>query len=147
MAKNNRNLSEKAAMDGDKTGATVLHATAVYTMKGTEVSDDIIELTDLPPGATVIPDKSHLTFGYPAAFRYNSVSLGDAAAPTRYGYAALNHEADFHSRSFGYVSGSAIAVPQPYKQSTRLVAKFSGTPTGRQAGGKLVFGISYTIKG
>ena len=146
-AKDSLSVSDKS-LDGAKTGATVLQATAVYTMTGAESSYDIIELTDLPPSATVVPENSYVAFGYPGGFSAGWITLGDSSNPERYGSTLIDFNADQkQSNRFGYSANYPMAEPQPYDKATRLVARFSGTPSARVAGGKIVFGISYTIKG
>lgn len=146
QAKDSLNISEKS-IDGAKTGATVLHATAVYTVKGGEVDGDIIELTDLPVGATVIPQQSFVAFGYPAGFSYGSVMLEDEKAAQEYGLGIISMNAPEQRAVFGYSPSEGTRVPKPYDEQRRLVARFYGTPSGKLTGGKIVFGISYTIKG
>jgi hypothetical protein len=148
LAKENRNVSEKAALEGVKTGATVLRATAVYTMKGTEAATDTIHLTDLPPSAVVLPHDSSVSFGYTRGFYSGTLYLGDQHDPYRYGSAYLNHDGHHPiSAPFGYKNNGRGVDPAPYDKTTRLTATFAGTPISPVAGSKLIFGINYAIKG
>lgn len=149
-AKDALNISDKS-MDGAKTGATVLHATAVYTMKGTETGGDIIELTDLPPSARVLPHDSRVSLGGTGGFRAATLLLGDKNSPYRYGRARLDRDespgSNIVSSAFGYVGDGYGVDPLPYEKTTRLIASFNDTPSSKITGGKIVFDISYTING
>lgn len=142
-AKDALSVSEKN-ISGERTGATILRATAVYTIKGTEADSDVIHLTDLPPTAAVIPEMSHLAFGYPRGATAVTAFLGDATAPGRFGQASV--QTGIESAAFGYTDGAGQPVPLPYEKATRVQATLGGI-SGRVTGGQLVFGIAYRIKG
>lgn len=146
QAKDSLNISEKSAFNSDRTNATVLQATAVYTFKGTEGANDIVELADLPAGATVIPHQSYVADSFPSGLAGGStvdVHLGVAGDPTRFGY--VDYLNSGNARNF---TNSVLHTPVPFAEQTRVVAKLSALngpviPSGK----KLAFGITYTIKG
>ena len=150
-AKDSLSISDKAKVDGDKTGATVLQATATYVTKAGLASGDIIEITDLPPTAVVVPELSYLSFGYREYVYDNaqvSVDLGYKGDTTaaRFGTAQLSVNGGSIHSAFGYnASLIGLKVAAPLKETTRLVGKINSLSV--QPGTELVFGISYRIKG
>ena len=151
-AKDSRDVSTKS-LSGERTGGNVLLATAEYTFGSTpgqpENPYDVIQLADIPAGATVIPQQSYVAshfFGYAVNFK-----LGDAADVQRHGMAGTNVPAgpwkmitDVPSfGSFGY----AASAPTRYATTTRvkamLVDSFGYPPPGY----KVTFGIAYRVQG
>ena len=145
-AKDSLAVSDKSAFNANRTNATVLQATAVYTMDGTLQSGDMIELAELPSGATVIPQQCYIADSFPTAFGYGGSSpvlyLG-VNGDGRYGTAQYLQFG--YSRNFG-TEASATGNPTPFTKATRVTASFGYVPYAPK-GGKLVFGIAYTING
>lgn len=145
-AKDSLAVSDKSAFNANRTNATVLQATAVYTMDGTLYSGDTIELAELPSGATVVPHRCYIADSNPTAFGYGggspSVVLG-VSGDGRYG--SVQNLGYRNSANFGY-EASATGNPTPFTKATRVTASFGYVPYSPK-GGKLVFGIAYTING
>jgi len=150
-AKDSLSISDKAKADGDKTGATVLQATATYVTKAGIAAGDIIEITDLPPTAVVVPELSYLSFGYRQEVydgAHISVNLGYKGDTSigRFGTANISTDGQTLHSAFGYNSSlPGLKVATPLKETTRLVSKVNSLNV--QPGTELVFGISYRIKG
>ena len=141
-AKDSLAVSDKSKFSANRTNAKVLQATAVYTFKGTEIPGDIIELVDLPAGATVIPHQSFVADSTPSALSYGAANIHlGVPADQRFGYAEGVYAGT--SRSFStQVSHEGI----PLEKETRVVAHLGYIPN-IPAGKKLAFGISYAING
>jgi hypothetical protein len=144
-AKDAFSVSDKSAFSSERTNATVLHATAVYTFKGTETSGDFIEVAELPAGAIVIPNQSFVADSNPSALTGRSidVKLGIPGNTACFGYVPYLQVAT--ARNF---SGSVLHDPVPLATKTRVVANLSAiNGSAIPSGKKIAFGISYAIKG
>lgn len=146
------------SLSGDKTGARVLYATAEYVFKPeasapTEANGDVIELAEIPAGATVVPELSYVSksFGY----RNFRITLGDETDDDRFGsvqsiatsppegVGAFNY--DYPSQAF-FGCGDILPIPS-YAETTRVVATLSEISSSIPAQSKLRFGIAYRVQG
>jgi hypothetical protein len=152
-AKESRDVSGKS-LSGEKTGARVLYATAEYVF-GTPslATNDVIELADIPAGATVVPELSYASVSFAdrnllislgdkdSSGRFGSVgttSAGVPAGPYNFGYPNLSQA------TFGYGKSNAIA---PYAATTRVRATINYLSSSVAAQQKLKFGIAYRVQG
>lgn len=135
-------ISDKV-VNGDRTGGLLLFATAIYTLVATEAAADTIQLFDLPAGAVIIPQLSHVTGADPGTTL--TVDVGDAGDVDRY--------ADGITLSNGgqvaFCSGTmpaAVAAPYQPTATTRIYATVASAAT-LTAAVKLAFTVAYRIKG
>ena len=120
------------------TGAGVHVATAEFTMPASLAADDLIAICNVPCGARVLPQLSHvisegvgtlqLTVGTKEAADAFSASLTVTAAGT-----------------YQLTKGSQAVSTGPVDAVTMVYAKVGGTPAVT-AGKKLVFAIAYGIQ-
>lgn len=152
-AKESLDISSKS-LSGEKTGAQVLYATAEYVSGYIEAgSNDIIELADIPAGATVVPELSYVSksFGY----RDLKISLGDKDGSARFGFVGTPDSGiPAGPSAFGYDTASRAnfghaptGSPAPYKTETRVLAALLNGSEGLQPESKLRFGIAYRVQG
>ncbi|WAC18838.1 hypothetical protein OVA24_16530 [Luteolibacter sp. SL250] len=152
-AKDSLDVSGKS-LSGEKTGAQVLYATAEYVFReNIEITDDIIELADIPAGATVVPELSYVrkSFGY----RDLKLSLGDKDSAARFGAVGTSDTGiPLGPSLFGYGipcqanfgHGMATDLPR-YVEETRVRATLQGITEYILPGEKLRFGIAYRVQG
>ena len=152
-AKDSLDVSGKS-LSGEKTGAQVLYATAEYVFGSPAVAlNDVIELADIPAGATVVPELSYVrkTFGN----RDLKLSLGDKDDSDRFGavgtYGSGIPEGPHY---FGYDAASQVTFGYNrsenigrYAETTRVMASIDHLPLAVQAQQKLTFGIAYRVQG
>lgn len=138
-----RYSDKSAGADAFATGTNILLATIPYTLLATVVADDFIDLMDLPPGAEIVPQLSHVTSADPGTALV--LDIGDAADVDRY--------ADGISLNSGgqvaFCSGTlpaAVATPFSASVATRISAKVI-TATTLTAAVKLVFTIAFRVRG
>lgn len=136
-------ISDKV-VNGDRTGGLLLYATAIYTQVNTEAANDTIQLFDLPAGAVIVPQLSHVTLsGDPGTAL--TMDVGDAADPNRYADTVVlssGGEVKFNS---GTMPAAATVPYQPTAQ-TRIYATVK-TATSLSGSPKIVFTIAYRVKG
>jgi hypothetical protein len=152
-AKDSLDVSSKS-LSGEKTGAQVLYATAEYVF-GTPslATNDVIELADIPAGATVVPELSYAS----VTFRERNlmISLGDEASSGRFGAVGTTNSGipagpsnfgypNLSQATFGY--GMSANIP-PYAVATRVRATINHLSSGVPAQNKLKFGIAYRVQG
>jgi hypothetical protein len=135
--------SDKAAVDGIRTGSGILLATATVTLLGTEVAADILNLFDIPASCEVVPQLSHVTCADPGTTL--TLDIGDSVDADRY--------ADGIVLSAGgqvaFCSGTlpaAVAVPYLTPTNLRIFATVASAAT-LTAAVKVIFTIAYRIKG
>lgn len=148
-AKDSLDVAGKS-LSGEKTGAQVLYATAEYEFGYLQLNaNDVIELADIPAGATVVPQLSYATKSFEHGLR---VSLGEKDSPGRFGKVGT----DLGPGTCGfapYAPGQAFfgypvaATITPYAQATRVVAKIEHIALDTPGGSKLAFGIAYRVQG
>jgi hypothetical protein len=129
-------------VDGDRTSGLILYATALVTLSGSLATNDTIELVDIPPGAVVVPQLSHVTGGDPGTTL--RLSVGDSAVAARYAN-AINLDA---GGQVGFCSGTMpAAVTAPFRPTapTRLVATVTSAATVTN-GVVLAFTIAFRCK-
>lgn len=143
-ARESLNYSDKTAVDGIRTGATILLATATITLAGTEDVADTLQLFDLPTGCEIVPQLSHVTCSADPGTTL-TLDIGDAANTDAY--------ADGIALSSGgqvaFCSGTmpaAMATPVLVTENTRIYATVMSAST-LTATVKLVFTIAYRITG
>jgi hypothetical protein len=132
-------------VDGDKSGGVVLFAEVQYTLKGTEAATNIIELFDLPAGATVIPQLSNLVCPNPGTALV--LSVGGGATNNKYAHtitASAGGVFPFHTGATNIPTG--ITAPARVSARERVYARIT-TATTLNAGVKLNFTIAYRIRG
>jgi hypothetical protein len=130
-------------INGDDISGLLLLATAQYTLLGTEAENDTLQLFDLPPGAVLVPQLSHVTSADPGTTL--TFDVGDAGDTDRYADGIVCSAGG----QIGFCSGTLpAAVLAPYRDNsapTRIVAKFDSANT-LTAGVVLTFTIAYRAK-
>lgn len=142
-ARESLNYSDKAAVDGIRTGAGILLATVSYTLLGTEAANDTIQLFDLPAGAEIVPQLSHATCADPGTTL--TLDIGDAGNTDRYADGIVLN-------SGGQVAFCSATLPEavvtPYLASENLrVYATVATANTLTANVVIVFTIAYRITG
>jgi hypothetical protein len=139
---NLRYSDKSAGADSFVTGAPLLYANLTYTLAAL-AANDVIELFNLPPGAEIVPQLSHVTSADPGTTL--TLDIGDAGDADRY--------ADGISLNSGgqvaFCSGTlpvAYATPFHDNKETMIRALVTAATT-ITAGVKLVFTIAYRIRG
>jgi hypothetical protein len=131
-------------IQGDKTGGVILYAEAQYTLKTTEIATDVIDLIDLPAGATVIPQLSQLVCPDPGTALV--LKVGDAGDDDRYAHtmtASAGGVIPFHTGATNIPVG--ITAPERVNERTRVKATITTATTLNAV--KLNFTIAYRIRG
>lgn len=129
-------------LDGDDQSGVLLYATATYTLLGTEAAADIIDLVDLPKGAVLVPQLSHVICTDPGTALV--IDIGDAADTDRY----ANDIVLSAGGLVGFCSATqpdAAINPLRTTTQTRVYATI-GTATALTAAVKLAFTIAYRVK-
>ena len=131
-------LADRTGLPAIHTGAGVHVATAEFIMPASLAADDLIAICNVPCGARVLPQLSHvvsegvgtlqLTVGTKEAADAFSASLTVTAAGT-----------------YQLTKGSQAVSTGPVDAVTMVYAKAGGTPAVT-AGKKLVFAIAYGIQ-
>jgi hypothetical protein len=137
-------LTAQRQDDGARTSGDVLVATGIYTFTGAEANGDIIDIAELPEGATVLPTLS----GYATKFAGDAdidIEIGDnddtiAADAVR--YCAKQTSDKSVATQFGFVGGTAAANPYTLQRNSFVQAKLSGLGTVA-AGDKIAFYVFY----
>lgn len=152
-AKASLDVSGKS-LSGEKTGAHVLYATAEYVVKPTagsptEIANDVIELADVPAGATVVP---HLCYVSKTVTNKSlTLQLGDTTDATRYGGVTTGSDDSMGKLSLPYPHtaqfGTSAGFAERYEKQTRICAKITAIDATMPAGTKLKFGIAYRVQG
>jgi len=152
-AKDSLDVSGKS-LSGEKTGAQVLYATAEYVFgDNIEITDDIIELADIPAGATVVPELSYVRKSFAA--RDLRITLGDKFHAARFGaVGTLGTGIPEGPHSFGYNHASHANFGHasqnnqaPYAEETRVKATLKDITVPMSEDSKLTFGIAYRVQG
>lgn len=139
------NISDKV-VNGDRTGGLLLYATAIYTLVGTEAANDTIQLFDLPAGAVIIPQLSHVTCSADPSVGTLNLWIGDQADLDRYANAILLGSGG----QVAFTSGAmpaAVATPFQPTAQTRIIASIAAASAAPTAAVKLIFTVAYRIKG
>lgn len=151
QAKDSLDVSGKS-LSGEKTGAQVLYATAEYTWGYPEYAYpyDIIQLADIPAGATVVPHLSWVNAGFEVT--QLNLHLGDNLNYTKYGMAGTDVPDGPGKLTSGYRGSSFFGYDgRPalkYEKETRVIAMVAHDNFGYPAtGSKLTFGIAYRVQG
>ncbi|RYD36214.1 MAG: hypothetical protein EOP87_05890 [Verrucomicrobiaceae bacterium] len=152
-AKDSLDVSGKS-LSGEKTGAQVLYATAEYVVGSPALAlNDVIELADIPAGATVVPELSYVRKSF--GDRDVKVSLGDKDANDRFGVVGtMGSGVPEGPHFFGYDGASQATfgyqrsenIPK-YAETTRVKATINQLSTSVPAQEKLQFGIAYRVQG
>jgi len=143
-ARESLNYSDKAAVDGIRTGAGILLATATITLAGTEAAADTLQLLDLPPGCEIVPQLSHVTCSADPGTTL-TLDIGDAANADAYADGIVLSAGG----QVGFCSATipaAMAAPVLTTELTRIFATVASADT-LTAAVKLIFTIAYRIKG
>jgi hypothetical protein len=130
--------------NGDDISGILLLATTHYTLLGTEVATDTIELLDLPPGGVLVPQLSDVTSPDPGTTL--TFHVGDAGDVDRY----ANGIVQSAGGKVGFTSGTLpAAVGAPYRDNTKGTRIFATIASANTltAGAKLTFTIAYRAKG
>lgn len=120
------------------TGAGVHVATAEFTMPASMAADDLIAICNVPCGARVFPQLSHVVSEGVGTLQLavGTQEVADAYAATLTVTAAGTYQ---------LAKGSLAVSGKPMDSTTMLYAKVGGTPAVT-AGKKLVFSIAYGIQ-
>lgn len=132
-------------IDGDAVAGIALRTTAIYTIAGTEVANDIIELVDIPLGAVIIPQECSILAEDPGTALV--IDIGDTANDD--GVAdgvVLSAGGLFNAVSNSAAIPADALTPRRHNSPTRLFATVK-TATELTAGAKLVFIIAYRAIG
>jgi len=154
-------ISAKEALDvsgkslsGKKTGGRVLYATAECVLGASGAANaDVLELVDIPAGATVVPELSYVWKGF--IDRNVKILLGDAGDDDRFGVVGTSTggvtagpgELVLAKPSQAFFGHEAAAAIPAYGEVTRVRAKLSGLTGTGAAGERLKFGIAYRVEG
>ena len=136
-------FSDKAGVDGIRTGATVLYALATYTLLGTEAANDTLQLLDLPIGCELVPQLSTVICADPGTTL--TLDIGDSGDADRYADGIVLSAGGIVNFASATVP-AAVATPYLVSTLTRVVALVASAAT-LTATTKLVFTIAYRIKG
>ena len=129
--------------DGDDLAGVLLIATAIVTLAGTEAANDTIQLVDLPAGAVVVPQLSHVTGADPGTTL--TLDIGDAGDTDRYAdgiVLSAGGQVAFCSATLP----AAVAAPYRLTGATRIYATVASAAS-LTAAVKLVVTIAYRVKG
>lgn len=137
------NYSDKTAIQGDRIGAVILYATAIYTLLGTEAAADTIQILDLPAGASVVPQLSHVTCADPGTTL--TLDIGDASNTDRSADGIVLSAGGLVAFTSGTLPVDAT-VPTLATEQTRIYATVASADE-LIADVKVVFTIAYRIKG
>lgn len=132
-------------VDGDRTNGLLLLAAVEYVLVGTEEAEDVVELFDLPAGATVVPEMSQVALANPGTLLV--IKIGDAYDDDRYAHTVSLNQGGiipFHAGADNIPVG--ITTPVRTTERTRVVATVA-TATGLNANVKVRFTIAYRIRG
>ena len=134
-------LALSARPGSNKVSGVVLVAEATYTIVGTEVATDLIDIVKLPAGAKVIPHLSRITGE--ALGTTATLSVGDtdsSPSATRYSSALDIHAAN----DLTLTGGAASLTPFTLLTNCWIQAVFASlsTPTAAK---KITFRIAYTL--
>lgn len=143
-ALNSQSIIDKQ-VDMARAGGLLLLASVEYALKGTEVATDIIELFDLPAGATLIPQMSEVRLPNPGTTLV--MSVGDSESVNKYAVtmtASAGGVIAFHTGATNIPAG--ITAPKPVEKRERVFARLTTVST-LNAGVKLRFTIAYVIRG
>ncbi|BCU77960.1 hypothetical protein [Luteolibacter sp. LG18] len=140
-------MQSAGVRDGDDLAGHLLYATAVVTAGvggSTPVvpaAGDTLQLVDLPAGAVVVPQLSHVTGAVSGTL---VLDIGDAGTSNRFGKVSMtgNAAATFSSNGLA----SAAVTPARLTDPVRMIATL-GTVTSVPGGTKLVVTIAYRVKG
>jgi len=143
-ARESLNYSDKAAVDGIRTGASILLATATITLAGTEDVADTLQLFDLPAGCEIVPQLSHVTCSADPGTPL-TLDVGDAGNTDRYADGIIlssGGQVAFCSATMP----EAVATPYLSTENLRIYGTVASAST-LTATVKLIFTIAYRIKG
>lgn len=145
-ARESLRYSDKAAVDGIRTGAALLLATATIILVGTEVANDTLQLFDLPAGCEIVPQLSHVTCSADPSSGTLTLDVGDAGDIDRYADNILLA----NGGQVFFCSGTmpaAVATPFLTTVNTRIYATIVAASALPTANVRLVFTIAYRITG
>jgi len=130
--------------DADDLSGTLLYATAIVTLDHAMAANDTIQLADLPAGAVVVPQLSHVT-GATTATSSLTLDIGDALIPNRYAQVLDVTAAGQHAFCAGTLPAAA-ATPYRLPDPTRVHATVHAA-SGVNTGVQLAVTIAYRVKG
>lgn len=127
-------------------GKLPLYERVTYTLLGTEVANDTIQLFDLPVGAVIVPQDSNVTCLDPGGTL--TLDIGDAADPDRYADGIVLSAGGIVNfcATAAATMPAAVATPFAAAVATRIVAKIDTAAT-LTPGVVLYFNIVYRIRG
>lgn len=127
-------------------GKLPLHQRVSYTLLGTEVANDTIQLFDLPAGAVIVPQDSDVTCLDPGTTL--TLDIGDAADTDRYADGIVMSAGGIVNfcATAGTTIPAAVVTPFAPTVTTRIIAKIDTAAT-LTAGVVLYFNIVYRIRG
>lgn len=134
-------------VNGDDKSGVVLYATCIVTTSNAWAANDTIELVDLPDGAVVIPQLSHINSN--ALGTTLTFNVGDSLVPAR--YAAGVSKSAGGQVSFASTTTQPAASLAPYRlapdvpRDNRIIATVASANTITNAL-PVVFTIAYRAK-
>lgn len=143
-------------LDGDDRNGLLLVAQATYTLTGSEVANDIIQLFKLPAGAVIIPALSSVQCSADPGTTL-TLNVGDTGSVAAPGFDAVSADPDRYAAGIVLSAGGQIgfcstgvpdAAVNPFRPKVgnqiNAVVASANTLT---AAVKLIFTIVYRIKG
>jgi hypothetical protein len=142
-------------VNGDDVSGTLLYATAKVSLPNTTAANDTLPLFDLPPGAVLVPQLSHVACSANPGATF-TLDVGDDGIASYNGSTAVDADADRYADGMNLASGGVVAFCAPAcpaaalsplraKVPLRITAKVATIAT--PAAADLVFTIAYRVKG
>lgn len=143
-------------VNGDDVSGTLLYATAKVALPNTTAANDTLPLFDLPPGAVLVPQLSHVAYKTAPSSTF-TLDVGDDGIASINGSTAVDPDQDRYADGMNLATANSVvgfctptipdaaANPLRARVPLRIIAKVA--TIGTAVATTLTFTIAYRVKG